>query len=69
MNRHWPEGCKLRNLTGMCMAGETGGPGGTFPSGPHKFHFLGGTREDPVYNENGPLLLLFDCFSAITIVV
>ena len=28
------------------MAGETrgGGPGGIFPSGPRKFHFLGGTR-------------------------
>ena len=28
------------------MARETGGgggPGGIFPSGPHKFHFLGGT--------------------------
>ena len=54
------------------MAGETGGGGGsgvTLPSGPHKFHFLGGTREDPVYNENGPFLLLLDCFSAIAIVV
>ena len=29
------------------MTGETGGggrPGGTFPSGPHKFHFLSRTR-------------------------
>ena len=24
---------------------------------------------DPIYNENGPFLLLFDCFSAIAIVV
>ena len=53
------------------MAGETGGGGGgTFPSGPHKFHFLGGTRgTEYMYNENGPILLLLDCFSAIAIVV
>ena len=38
--------------TSLLMAGETGGGGlgGTFPSGPHKFHFLGGTRGDPIYN-------------------
>ena len=38
------------------MAGEIGGggPRGTFPSLPHKFQFLGGTRGDPIYNENGP---------------
>ena len=46
------------------MAGETGGggPGGAFPSGPHKFHILGGTRGDPIYNDYGPFLLLLDCF-------
>ena len=53
------------------MAGETGGGGGlggTFPSRPHKFHFLGGTR-GPIYNKNRPFLLIFDCFSEIAIVV
>ena len=40
-----------------------------FSSGPHKFHFLGGTRGDPIYNENGPFLLLLDCCLAIAIVV
>ena len=55
------------------MAGETGGGGGDRerPSPPVPIHSIfwvepGG---DPIYNENGPFLLLLDCFSAITIVV
>ena len=52
------------------MAGETGGGGreGTFPSGPHKFHFLGGTRGTNV-KQKRPFLLLLDFFLAIPIVV
>ena len=52
---------------GVAWPEKPGGPGGTFLSGPHKFHFLGETRGDPIYNENCPFLLLFDCFSAISI--
>ena len=35
-----------------------GGPGGTFPSGPHQFHFLGGTWGDQYITKMGPF-----CFS------
>ena len=42
--------------------GGGGGPGGTFPSGSHKFQFLSGTRGDPILNENGPFLLLLGQF-------
>ena len=38
--------------------GGGGGPGGTFPSGPHKFHFLGGTRGTQYITKMGPF-----CFS------
>ena len=47
--------CSYRMDT-VSMAGETGGgggAGGTFPSGPHQFHFLGGTRGDPIYTKMG----------------
>ena len=50
------------------MAGETGGTGGTFPPGPiNSISWVG--PGGPIYNENGPFLLLLDCFSAIAIVV
>ena len=55
---------------GRCMAGETvGDQVGPFPSGPHKFHFLDGTRGDQCKTKKRPFLLLLDCFSAIAIVV
>ena len=53
------------------MAGETGGGGdreGPSPPGPINFTSWG-DPEGPIYNENGPFLLLLDCFSAIAIVV
>ena len=33
---------------------KPGGPGGTFPSGPHQFNFLGGTRGDQYITKMGP---------------
>ena len=51
------------------MAGETGvdreGPSPRAPLIP----FPGCDPGDPIYNENGPFLLLLDCFSAIAIIV
>ena len=58
--------------TRRIMAGETGGGGegdreGPSPPGPiNSISWVG--PGDPIYNENGPFLLLFDCFSAIAII-
>ena len=51
----------------ILMAGETGGPGGTFPRAP-SITFPGRDQGEPIYNENGPFLLLLDCFLAIAII-
>ena len=50
------------------MAGEIGGggPGGTFSSGLHLFHFLEGTRGTQYITKMGPFTSL-SCFSAIAI--
>ena len=48
------------------MVGETvrgGGPGGTFPSGPHKFHFLGGTGGTQYITKMDPVYLSWAVFS------
>ena len=46
--RAWPE--------------KLGGPGGTFPSGPHKFHFLGGTRGTQYITKMGPFYFPWTVF-------
>ena len=53
----------------MCtMAGETGGGGGGREgpsppaSGPHQFHFLGGTRGDQYITKMGPFYLSWTVF-------
>ena len=52
------------------MAGETGGTGSDLPPpGPSNFISWVEPGLDPIYNENGPFLLLLDCFSATAIVV
>ena len=57
-------------LTSMwCMAGETGRDReGPSPLGPiNSMSWVGPGRDQYVYNENGPFLLLLDCFTAIVI--
>ena len=51
------------------MAGENGGTGRDLPLRVPLISLPGWDPGDPIYNENGPFLLLFDCFSAIAIVV
>ena len=52
------------------MAGETGGDReGYSPPGPIISISWVGPGGTNIYNENGPFLLLFDCFSAIAVVV
>ena len=52
------------------MAGETGGTGRDLPLRTPLILFPGwDPGGGPIYNENGPFLLLLDCFSAIAIVV
>ena len=51
------------------MAGETEGTGRDLPLRTPSIPFLGWDPGGPIYNENGPFLLILDCFSAITIVV
>ena len=51
------------------MAGETGGTGRDLPLRAPLISFPGWDPGGPVYNENEPFLLLWDCFSAIAIVV
>ena len=45
------------------------GPGGTFTLRAPVIPLLGGTRGDPIYNENRLFFVLLDCFSATAIVV
>ena len=51
------------------MAGETGGTGRDLLLRAPSISFPGWDPGGPIYNENGPFLLLLDCFSAIAIVV
>ena len=52
------------------MAGETGGGDREGPSPPGPINFISWVGPGgPIYNENGPFLLLLNCFSAIAIVV
>ena len=51
------------------MAGETEGTGRDLPLRVPLISFLGWDPGGPTHNENGPFLLLLDCFSAIAIVV
>ena len=51
------------------MAGETGGGDWEGPSPPGPINSISWVGPgDPVYHENGPFLLLLDCFSAKTII-
>ena len=51
------------------MAGETGeGAGRDLPLRAPLIPVPGWDRGDPIYNESGPFLLLFDCYSAIAII-
>ena len=51
------------------MAGETGGTGRDLPLRAPSIQFPGWHPGGPIYNENGPFLLLLGCFLAIAIVV
>ena len=53
------------------IAGETGADreGPSPPPRAPSIPFPGWDPGGPIYNENGPFLLLLDCFSAIAIVV
>ena len=53
------------------MAGETGGTGRDLPLRAPLISLPGWDPGGggPIYNKNGPFLLLLDCFSAIAIVV
>ena len=51
------------------IAGKTGGTRRDLPLRVPLISFPGWDQGGPIYNENGPLLLLLDCFSAIPIVV
>ena len=69
---HHQHGTSAAAAVQQIMAGETGGGGGTgrhLPVQAPLIPFPGWDLGDPKYNENGPLLLLLDCFSAIEIVV
>ena len=46
-----------------------GGDRGDLPLRAPQIPFPGWDQGDPIYNENGPFLLLFDYFSAISVVV
>ena len=48
-----------------CIMEKPGGgePGGTFPSGPHQFHFLGGTRGDQYITKMGSFYFSWIVFS------
>ena len=50
------------------MAGETGGTGRDLPLRAPLAPFPGGDQGVPIYNENGPIFLSFNCFSTFTIV-
>ena len=42
-----------------------GGPGGTYPSGPHKFRFLGGTRGTQYITKMGPFCFPWTVFTSL----
>ena len=44
---------------------KPGGPGGTFPSGTHKFHFLGGTRGTQYITKMDPFYFSWTVFQQL----
>ena len=62
-------GQSVVSTVGKCMAGETGGTGRDLPLRAPSIPIPGWDPRGPIYNENGPFLLILDCFSAISIVV
>ena len=69
LSRAFLTGCKREVSMLRGMAGETGRTGRDLPLRTPLISFPVWDPGGPIYNENGPFLLVLDCFSAIAIVV